>query len=95
MKSTYKLPGIDVAAPMRRRRPAIPRRRVLAGHTIDLLGLAVRTVAAFLLLVLAVATFAYFAPTAILYLGLALAILSLPVVVPYLIVRGVVVIIDG
>lgn len=94
MKSTYKLPEIDVAAPTRRQYPAAPRRRVLAGRRIDLLRLAVRTVAAFLLLVLVVTAFAFFAPTAALYLGLGLVVLSLPVVVPYLVVRGVVAAID-
>ena len=94
MKLTYKHSGVDAAAPMRRRRPAIRRPSVLAGRRSALFRLAARTVAAFLLLVLAVATFAYFAPTTVLYFGLALVVLSLPVVVPYLIVRGVVAVID-
>ena len=79
---------------MRRRRLPVPKGKVLAGRRVYLSRLAVRSTVAFLLLVLAMAVLASVAPTAALYFGVALVVLSLPVVIPYLVIRGVVAAID-
>ena len=99
MRSNRKLPDGGVVAPARRRVAGAPARRwnvttairtVLGRHRVGLSRRTARRVLASLLVVLVLATLAYLSTTAAVYLMLALAVLSLPVVLPYLVVRGVV-----